>query len=119
VRVAARARGAPVCLDFVSDPAAFERLYPKLREGYLLDGLGALDGPGCGEEDLAGFLERVGRARGRRQPSVALGEDLRLAGDGVIGSGLTVGDEVVQLSAYAGAESGERLTRIARPSRRR
>jgi hypothetical protein len=85
----------------------------------LLDALEPLDGSPAGEEELAGLLARGARALSRRSPSVGLGDDVRLAGDGVIGSGLAVGDELVQLSLYAGNGPQVRPTRVARPSRRR
>src|SRR5918992_1653873 len=37
------AAGGDFCLDYVSRPDAFARLYPKLLEGYLLDALEHLD----------------------------------------------------------------------------
>jgi len=55
-----------------------------------------------------------------RQPSVGLGEDLRLRNDRVIGSGLVLGDETIQLSAFRSEHGGQRaFGRIARPSSRR
>jgi hypothetical protein len=38
------ALGDDLCLDYVSRPDAFARLWPKLRAGYLLDALERLDG---------------------------------------------------------------------------
>jgi hypothetical protein len=37
--------GETFCVDLVSRPDAFARLWPKLRAGYMLDALGRLDGP--------------------------------------------------------------------------
>lgn len=55
------ALGGTLCLDWVSRPEAFAQLWPKLRRGYLLDALEALDGtprpPGA-----------RGRVRGRDGP---------------------------------------------------
>jgi len=55
------ALGEDLCLDYVSQPEAFSRLYPKLRAGYLLD------------------------AR-------------------IVGSGLELDDELLQLCAFTGDE---------------
>ena len=60
----------------------------------------------------------VAQATSRREPSAGRGEDLRLAGDRVIGSGLELEGELLQLSAFTG-EAGRPDGRIARPSRRR
>jgi hypothetical protein len=94
------AAGDDLCLDYVSRPAAFARLYPKLLDGYLLDALDRIGG-----EPLAGkpkaFVSAVAEARRSRRASVALGEDLRLRSEGVVGSGLELDGELVQLSAYS------------------
>jgi hypothetical protein len=112
--------GAELCLDLVSRPDAFARLWPKLRAGYLLDALERLDGEPTGERRLQGFLRAVAAAEPARQPSAGLGEDVRLRGAGVIGSGLELEGELVQLSAFTSEDGGRRaFGRIARPSARR
>jgi hypothetical protein len=114
------ALGAELCLDWVSRPEAFAELWPKLRRGYLLDALERLDGVPTRPERVAGFLDEVGEAPSTAGPSAGLGSDVRLRGPGVIGSGLRLGDEVLQLSAFSSEDGGERaFGRIARPSRRR
>src|SRR6266566_3359802 len=52
---AAFAVGGRVCLDYLSRPDAFARLYPKLLNGYLLDAIEWLDHEPAGADDLAGF----------------------------------------------------------------
>ena len=55
-----------------------------------------------------------------RGPSAGLGEDVRLRGAGVIGSGLELDGETIQLSAFTSDDGGARaFGRIARPSARR
>ena len=112
--------GRNTCLDAVSRPDAFARLWPKLRRGYLLDALERLDGPPTPHGQLELLLSSVGRAEQSRQPSAGLGEDLRIRGGEVIGSGLELDGELVQLSAFWSESGGrEAFGRIARPSRRR
>ena len=67
------------------------------------------------------IVDAVQQAEWSRQPSVGLGEDIRLHGERVLGSGLELEGEVIQLSAFMGAEGRIRdaFGRIARPSRRR
>jgi hypothetical protein len=78
-----------------------------------------LDGPATGEDALGAFLEAVATAPRRREPSVGLGDDLRLEAPAVIGSGLVLGKELLQLSAYAREGGRERRpTPIAAPARR-
>ncbi len=110
------ALGEDLCLDYVSRPEAFSRLYPKLRAGYLLDALERLDAKPADGDRLAGFVESIGTATRARQASAGLGEDVRLRGGRVVGSGLELDGELLQLCAFTG---DERSGRIARPSRRR
>jgi hypothetical protein len=110
--------GGQLCLDYVSRPAAFGRLYPKLLEGYLLDGLERRDGKPVAAETLTRFVSAVDQATERRSQSAGLGDDVRLAGASVVGSGLVLEKEILQLSAFTSDLSGAR-TRVARPSRRR
>jgi hypothetical protein len=106
-------------LDYVSRPDAFVRLYPKLLEGYLLDGLEHLGSEPAPAEMLELFLERADEAPRSRRRSAGLGDDLRLRGDDVIGSGLEHDEELIQLCAFTRDEGGVEHTRVARPSRRR
>jgi len=95
--------GDALCLDSVSRPDAFAALWPKLRRGYLLDALEYLDGPATKPERLLGFVDEVADALVTRGPSAGIGSDLRLAGPGVLGSGLELDGETIQLSAYTTA----------------
>lgn len=112
------ALGHRLCLDYVSRPEAFARLYPKLLDGYLLDAVERLDGGPASEEQLAGFLAAAAAAPSKRQSSAGLGEDLRLAGTGLVGSGHILDEELVQLCLFSADEEQPR-TGVARPSRRR
>jgi hypothetical protein len=106
-------------LDYVSRPDAFVRLYPKLLEGYLLDGLEHL-GSEPAAETLETFLERAEKAPHSRRRSAGLGDDLRLRGEDVIGSGLKVESELVQLCVFSARQPNSRTwSRVARPSQRR
>ncbi len=74
------------------------RDWPKLRAGYLLDALGRLDAKPTPFAALPTFLDWVGGAERSKQPSAGLGDDLRLRSEHVIGSGLDLDDELIQLS---------------------
>ena len=107
-----------LCLDWVSRPEAFEQLWPKLRRGYLLDALERLDGEPAAAA-IPGFVARLASATRTTGPSAGLGADLRLRGEHVIGSGLELDGELLQISAFTSDEAGARaFGRIARPSRR-
>jgi hypothetical protein len=117
---AALALGDSLCLDWVSRPDAFVQLWPKLRRGYLLDALEVLDGPAAPAERISGFLEAVQAAGVARQASVGLGEDVRVRSASVIGSGLELDSELLQLSAFTSEGGGDQaFGRISAPSRRR
>jgi hypothetical protein len=107
-----------LCLDYLSRPSAFTRLYPKLLDGYLLDALEHLDGKSASSDRLLDFVRALKMMPQRRSPSAGLGDDLRLVGPGVIASGLVVDRELLQLSAFT-SNASEPRTRVARPSRRR
>jgi hypothetical protein len=112
--------GSDMCLDAVSRPDAFARLWPKLRAGYLLDGLGRLDGAPTSPAVLPTFLGWVDKAERSRQPSAGLGDDVRLRSEHAIGSGLELHGEPIQLSAFTSEDGGRRaFGRITRPSARR
>ena len=114
------ALGDELCLDAVSRPEAFALLWPKLRAGYMLDALERLDRRSTSVEQIRRFVDDVAASRATRGPSAGLGHDVRLRGEGVIGSGLELDDELLQVSAFTSDGTGARgFGRIARPSRRR
>jgi hypothetical protein len=109
--------GDTLCLDAVSRPDAFATLWPKLRDGCLLDALDRLDRRPTDAEHVFRFVDRVSAAEVTRGPAAGLGVDLRLRGPGVVGSGLELDGELLQLSAFTTAAEPV-AGRIARPSRR-
>ena len=114
--------GDELCLDVVSRPQAFAVLWPKLRAGYLLDALGHLDRRATRPERVRAFVDEVAGAVAApgRGPATGLGTDLRLRGR-VLGSGLELDDELIQLSAFTADQDRSAGTvggRIARRSRR-
>ena len=112
--------GGDLCLDTVSRPGAFALLWPKLRAGYLLDARERLDGAPTRMEHVAGFVDEIADAIVTHGPSAGLGSDVRLRGPGVVGSGLDLDGERIQLSAFTSDGGASRaFGRIARPSRRR
>ena len=96
--------GDTLCLDAVSRPDVFAAIWPKLRRGYLLDALEQLDRPATRRKRLLGFVDEVADAPVTRGPSAGLGSDLRLQGPAVLGSGLQLEGEPIQLSAYTTGE---------------
>ena len=92
----------------MSRPDAFARLWPKLRAGYLLDALERLDGSPTPFAMVERFVGDTGVALWSRQPSAGLGEDVRVRGASVVGSGLELDGELIQLSAFRSEDGGRR-----------
>ncbi len=112
--------GDTLCLDWVSLPEAFALLWPKIRAGYLLDGLERLDSPPTPPENIQRFFDEVGHAQQTLRDSVAVGQDVRLHGPAVTGSGLELAGELLQLSAFTRDQNTRpSFGRVARPSSRR
>jgi hypothetical protein len=111
------ALGDRLCLDYVSRPDAFARLYPRLLDGYLLDAVERLDAPPAPAGALPRFLAAAAAGARTRTPSAGLGLDVRLRGEDVVGSGLELDGELLQLCAFSSDTQGPPV-RIARPSRR-
>lgn len=114
------ALGSSLCLDAVSRPDAFTHLWPKLRTGYLLDALDVLDHQTGDQEDLQVFFRELSKATAVRRRSAGRGKDVRLSADHVLGSGLELESELLQVSAFTvNSAAAHRAHRITRPSRRR
>jgi hypothetical protein len=113
------ALGESIALDYVSRPDAFARLYPKLLDGYLLDALERLDGKPARPSALDGFVLALSGAISSTRPSAGRGDDARLRARQVVGSGLELDGELIQLCAFSSElQAGGAPTRIARASRR-
>jgi hypothetical protein len=110
--------GAWRVLDYVSRPEAFARLYPKLLAGYALDAVEARAAPPAAGSAEA-FVRALDTARPAKRPSAGVGEAVWLATPAVVGAGLQVDDELVQVSAFATDPAGAPASRIRRPSLRR
>jgi hypothetical protein len=116
--------GRIAVLDHVSRPDAYAILHGPLVRGYALDALeaeadGAPPTPPSLDEARA-FVERLAATRVTQHDGIGLGRDARFARPGLSGAGLVAGDELVQLTAFAGTdETRSPGPRIRRPSRRR
>jgi hypothetical protein len=93
--------GRCVVLDYVSRPDVFAALHGPPVRGYALD---ALEVKECRQPELdaaSGFALLVADcAVARRMPSLGLGDEIRIASNGVVGSALVVDGELVQLTVF-------------------
>ena len=115
------ALGSDLCLDLVSRADAWSVLWPKIRRGYLLDGIECVNDDPTPIELVEAFAAGVITAPASWQASPGLGDDARLHGRDVSGSALVVEGETIQLSAYSRRDTRHALDahRVLRPSRRR
>jgi hypothetical protein len=106
--------------DLFDQPATAEALWPKLVRSYALDALDATEGGAVERARAVRLIERTHGARGETYPSLALGEDVRFDGDGVVGGGLVYNETPVHISLFRshGASDSTSST-MARASQRR
>jgi hypothetical protein len=93
-------------------------------QGYALDALeAASDGatPPPSPDAAHAFVARLAATSVSRHDGIGLGLDVRFSSPGLTGAGLVCGDELVQLTAFAGPDDdlSAPRARIRRPSRRR
>lgn len=63
---------------------------------------------------------KIALAEVKAYPSVGMGEDCRIAGEGMTGSCLVLGDRIIHLAVFEKVEEGrKRRTILSSPSRRR
>jgi hypothetical protein len=116
--------GEPAVIDYVSRPDAFAALHGPLLQGYGLDALEADVTDADADPAVAQtFLDAALGARVSQRDGISMGVEIRFTDPTVGGAGLVVGQELVQLTAFAEHERGRGSTapraRIRRPSRRR
>jgi hypothetical protein len=117
VGAVAAVAGRPVVLDLVSRAEAFACLLPRLAQGYALD---ALDSPDSepDREAAEAFLRDALRAPRLETRTAGMGNGLAIGSPALLGSGLEVSGELIQLSAFP-VDSGRSAGRVGPPSRRR
>lgn len=117
VGAVAAVAGRPVVLDLVSRAEAFACLLPRLAQGYALDALNSPESEPDGEAAEA-FLRDALRAPRLETRTAGMGNGLAIGSPALLGSGLEVSGELIQLSAFP-VDSGRSAGRVAPPSRRR
>ena len=114
--------GRFTCLDAFDTPFTLQKMYKKMVESYALDAIemAGLEQKEINDGDVQDLLTRAAAAKVSVYPSVGLGEDLRLSGDGITGSSLILGDRVIHLALFASEniKQERRYSPLSRPSRR-
>lgn len=106
--------------DLFDQPRTAETLWPRLVRSYALDALDGRSGAPSTRDQARALLARARTARAEVYPSLALGEDVRLEGDGVVGGALVYDHLPIHLNLF-GTHGDPTITegRIARSSIRR
>jgi hypothetical protein len=110
--------------DCFARHGTLQKTFPKLVKSYVLD---AIDADEKKKKYLSSskkatfFLDDVGNCLLKERPSISLGTDIRLVSQKVIGSALSVDDDVVHITAFARDEKDTRkkIAFYQRASRRK
>ncbi len=102
------------------------KYFDKLIQSYALDAIDlqrqkARQTSPATQEKAESWVAEVMKVPVAANPSLGLGEDLRIEGGGIIGSGLLHGETLLYLSVFAKSEGGEQgrsSSRMARASQR-
>ncbi len=103
--------------DFFDQPGTAEALWQKLVRSYALDALTGEPGEAVTREQAVQVLERAQNARYEAYPSLALGQDVRFEGEGVVGGGLVYEETPVHVNLFC--EDGERRASSRRAAAQR
>lgn len=106
---------------------AFRKTHEKMVQSYVIDALETVGertsvGRGPSKDKITKLLEAVGEGRVEKRKSVALGQDVRVEAELVVGAGLEFDGRMVQMTIFLN-EEGQRdegpTGRLLRASRRR
>jgi hypothetical protein len=92
-------------MDLFDSPATLETLWGRLSDAYFFD---ALRDPAAAPEtpaaDAQRFVERLRSAAKPRIPALALGDELEIAGEGLVGAALLYDGRICHLAAFSDGE---------------
>jgi hypothetical protein len=93
--------------DLFDQPATAEALWPKLLRSYAMDALDSSEGATVERQRAVRLFERTRVTRAETYPSLALGEDVRFDGDGVVGGGLVYEETPVHITLFRARGAAE------------
>ena len=92
-------------VDLFDSPTTLKMLWDRLSDAYFFD---ALRDPAAAKptpaEHAQRFIERLGSAAKPRIPALALGDELEITGEGLVGVALLYDGGVCHLAAFSDAE---------------
>ena len=89
-------------IDLFDRPETLGKLWPKLVRAYAVDAMEDGAGADLSEGEVESWLKNAAMSAAQPFKSPALGDDVRLTGAGVAGSGLVVEDRPVHVQLFAG-----------------
>jgi hypothetical protein len=101
--------------DVFDQPGTAEALWQKLVRSYALDAFEGEPGEAVTREQALEVLEHARSARCEIYPSLALGEDVRFEGEGVVGGGLVYQERPVHVNLFC--QDGRQAVAEARRKR--
>ncbi len=92
-------------MDLFDSPKTLKTLWDRLSDAYFFD---ALRDPAAAKPTPAShahrFIERLGSAAKPRIPALALGDELEITGEGLVGAALLYDGGICHLAAFSDAE---------------
>ena len=100
--------GKVVGLEVVSRPEVYADVHAKLVRSYALEALlrRTTEAPAEAQPALRAFLERLPECTSEAFPAVGAGQDLRMEGNGMLGSALAVDGHPVHMALFASEGGG-------------
>ena len=114
-------------IEILSKFDAFRKTHGKLIQSYVIDALETVGerttgGRSSSKDKVTKLLEAVGEGRVEKRKSVALGDDVRVEADQVVGAGLEFDGLMLQMTIFLNDERQKDegpIRNLARASRRR
>jgi hypothetical protein len=89
-------------MDLFDSPTTLKTLWSRLSDAYFFDALrDPAAAPPTPTEHAQRFVERLGSAAKPRIPALALGEELEIAGEGLVGAALLHDGGLCHLAAFS------------------
>ena len=89
-------------MDLFDSPATLAAVGSRLADAYFMDAIrDDKAAPPPDPEAARQFIVRVAECARPRVPALGLGEELEIAGAGIVGSALLYGDKICHLAAFS------------------
>lgn len=118
IGIVAATTGGFYCADVFDKPATASAFWSKLIRSYAMDAIDSPSGAPATRESSQALLEAAKAARLESFKSPGIGHDVRLEGNGVVGSALVVESQVVHLAIFKADRQASRGHGLRRASDR-